>query len=127
MDTGLDVPTLLRLLREVSDAGGQGYHLRLVDEDDEIYPLTDVRISDQSETVFLRVNAGTGEIPERPPLQVSTLLDWLQMAAEKGGCGYLVVLLDEDEEVYTLTRAEVNHAQESVVIQVDTRPYELRH
>jgi hypothetical protein len=50
----------------------------------------------------------------------------LQIARNQGGTGYLVVVVDEDEDVYTITDAYLDTKRGVVVLRVDSRPMELR-
>ena len=50
----------------------------------------------------------------------------LQIATNQGGTGYVVVVQDEDGDVYTITDAYLDPAREVVVLRVDSRPMELR-
>ena len=60
-------------------------------------------------------------------MSIQELATLLQMAMEQErGAHYLVVVVDEDEEVYTITDADIIPEQEVIVLRVDTRPLELR-
>ena len=49
----------------------------------------------------------------------------LQIARNQGGTGYVVVVQDEDGDVYTITDVYLDRAREVVVLRVDSRPMEL--
>ena len=59
-------------------------------------------------------------------MTVREILSLLHAVVENGGIDYLLLLEDEDEEIYTFTGVEVDSEHESVLLQVDTRPMELR-
>jgi hypothetical protein len=50
----------------------------------------------------------------------------LQIARNQGGTGYRVVVVDEDEDVYSITDAYLDTERGVVVLRVDSRPMELR-
>ena len=57
---------------------------------------------------------------------IPELARFLQVAMNQGGRGYLVVVEDEDEDIYTITDAYLDPDREVVVLRVDSRPMELR-
>jgi hypothetical protein len=57
---------------------------------------------------------------------ISELARLLQIARNQGDTSYVVVVQDEDGDVYTITDAYLDPEREVVVLRVDSRPIELR-
>ena len=57
---------------------------------------------------------------------ISELARLLLIARHQGETGYVVVVQDEDGDVYTITDAYLDAKQKVVVLRVDSRPLELR-
>jgi hypothetical protein len=59
-------------------------------------------------------------------MSVQELFVLLQSLIARGNGDYLILIQDEDDEVYPLQDATIHHAQDVVLLQLDTRPMELR-
>ena len=59
-------------------------------------------------------------------MSIPELARLLQVAMNEGGRGYLVVVEDEDGEIYPITDVDLVPDREVLVLRVDSRPMELR-
>jgi hypothetical protein len=59
-------------------------------------------------------------------MSVRELLTYAQHVAANGGLDFLVLIRDEDNEVYTIADIAMDAEHEALILVTDTRPLELR-